>query len=147
MILSFQSWQMLTSPWFLMLTGDSVFYATNSDKFHSSKTDISFCSKAKKQAIRYHSILSKNSLLYIDDDSWMSFPHCEVLSYLSWSHLILRVGLPSLLPTSQVKKNEASKKWQSCPTQSSESTWNPECSNSHSVVAAKKKSTSWKYFI
>lgn len=49
---------------------------------------------------------------------------CEVLSYFSWSHLILRVGLTCLLPTSQVKKIEASKNWQSCPPRSSESTWN-----------------------
>ena len=71
---------------------------------------------------------------------------CEVLSYFSWSHLILRVGLTCLLPTSQVKKIEASKKWQSCPPRSSESTWNPMLQFPvHGCC--KKKSTSWKYFI
>lgn len=136
MILSFQSWQMRTSPWFLMLTGGSVFYATDSDKFHSSKTDISFCSRQKnKQYVWY---LVRIVCFIMMMTAGRPFYICEVLSYLSWSHLILRVGLTSLQLTSQVKKNEASKKWQSCPTQSSESTCNPECSNSHSVVAAKK---------
>ena len=129
MILSFQSWQMLTSPWFLMLTRGSVFYATDSDKFHSSKTDISFCWKAKKKKTHKRYVIIwyfvRIVCFIMMTAAGQPFYICEVLSYFSWSHLILREGLTCLLPTSQVKKIEASKKWQSCPPRSSESTWNP----------------------